>query len=139
MSDFANGQLGDVRPSPGAARRCAAPGSRDAADRRPGWTRRSARRASGDVCETAHPNSGRDPTAGDSPWTAAMQTVMQDALALRTRCTPGGIGVHGLAPAHGRLEARLGRLIRRPAAAGRRRALRPREPVSRIDNPGSKV
>ena len=31
-------------------------GSRDAADRRPGWTRRSARRASGAVCETDHPN-----------------------------------------------------------------------------------
>ena len=43
-----------------------------------------------------------------------MQTVLQDALALRTRCNAGGIGEHGLASARGRLEARLGRLIDAP-------------------------
>ena len=50
----------------------------------------------------------------DSPWAAAVQTVLQDALALRTRCNAGGIGEHGLASARGRLEARLGRLIDAP-------------------------
>ena len=34
-----------------------------------------------------------------APWTAAVQTVLQDALALRTRCNAGGIGEHGLASA----------------------------------------
>ncbi len=50
----------------------------------------------------------------DSPWAAAVQTVLQDALDLRTRCNAGGIGEHGLASARGRLEARLGRLIDAP-------------------------
>ena len=55
------GQRGDVRPPPGAACRRAAreAGMPPTAD--PGRTRRSAHRASGAVCETAHPNSGKGP------------------------------------------------------------------------------
>ena len=46
----------------------------------------------------------------DSPGAATVQTVLLDALDLRTRCNAGGIGEHGLAAARGR----LGRLIDAP-------------------------
>ena len=51
----------------------------------------------------------------DSPWAGAVQTVLQDGLALRDRCNAGEISEHGLATARGRLAARLGRLIDNPA------------------------
>ena len=54
-------------------------------------------------------------THPDSPWAAAVQAVLQDGLALRTRCNAGDISEHGLASARGRLAARLGRLIDTPA------------------------
>ena len=47
----------------------------------------------------------------DTPWTAEVQAVLEDGLALRDRCNAGGISEHGLATARGRLVARLGRLI----------------------------
>ena len=50
----------------------------------------------------------------DSPWAGAVQAVLQDGLALRTRSNAGEISEHGLASARGRLAARLGRLIDTP-------------------------
>ena len=50
----------------------------------------------------------------DSPWADAVQAVLQDGLALRTRSNAGEISEHGLASARGRLAARLGRLIDTP-------------------------
>ena len=49
-----------------------------------------------------------------SPWAGAVQAVLQDGLALRTRSNAGEISEHGLASARGRLAARLGRLIDTP-------------------------
>ncbi len=46
-----------------------------------------------------------------SPWAARVQTVLTDALALRDRRDAQAITEHGLAVAHGRLLARLSRLI----------------------------
>ena len=41
----------------------------------------------------------------DSPWAGAVQAVLQDGLALRTRSNAGEISEHGLASARGRLAA----------------------------------
>ena len=46
-----------------------------------------------------------------SPWAAHVQAVLTDALALRDRRDAHAISEHGLAVAHGRLLARLSRLI----------------------------
>ncbi len=46
-----------------------------------------------------------------SPWAARVQAVLTDALALRDRRDAHAITDHGLAVAHGRLLARLSRLI----------------------------
>jgi len=57
-----------------------------------------------------------------SPWAAAVQDVLTDALALRDRRDAQRISAHGLAVARGRLLARLARLINTapPLPAARR-------------------
>ncbi len=59
----------------------------------------------------------------DSPWAGAVQAVLRDGLALRTRSNAGEISEHGLASARGRLAAARP-ADRHRAAVGRRRALR---------------
>ena len=56
-------------------------------------------------CRTLHVDHPR------SPWAAHVQAVLTDALALRDRRDAHAISEHGLAVAHGRLLARLSRLI----------------------------
>ena len=50
-------------------------------------------------------------TIRGAPWAAHVQAVLTDALALRDRRDAHAISEHGLAVAHGRLLARLSRLI----------------------------
>ena len=107
---------GGARPPTSPACWCATGGWRIAASS----TRRT--RAVCLTCYAAARNCREDHPY--SPWGGQVQAVLQDGLALRDRCNAGDISEHGLASARGRLAARLGRLTRRAAAAGRRRALR---------------
>ena len=81
-----------------------ATGGRRIADSPPRCTRAVWRICSAGVARSA-------PTIRGAPGRAAVQVVFTDALALRDRRDAHAITDHGLAVAHGRLLAHLGRLI----------------------------